>query len=246
MKKKWMVFAAAVLFLAAAGLGLYLGAPAIPKRNREQAVPVQSVASLTGYAESEALRSRFLGILTRKEAVSVQLDSGRENGGFLVETGDLVEEGAALAVYDNASLLLDREQLLLDREQLAFDVENANLRIRTLRQERSQAEAAQKGDYDLQILHAEAELSQKDRCHGRDPVGKGSGIALQRSCGGGEPGGREPFCCTGGCLRIYLFCGGGRGSGVSRRGCGADYIQRWEPYPHWNHRPVRDRKPFGK
>lgn len=108
MKKKWMVFAAVVLFLAACGLGLYLGTPAIPKRSREQTVPVQSVASLTGYAEAEALRSRFLGILSRKEAVLVQLDSGRENGGFLVEAGDLVEEGAALAVYDNSSLLLDR------------------------------------------------------------------------------------------------------------------------------------------
>lgn len=162
MKKKWMVFAAVVLFLAACGLGLYLGTPAIPKRSREQTVPVQSVASLTGYAEAEALRSRFLGILSRKEAVLVQLDSGRENGGFLVEAGDLVEEGAALAVYDNSSLLLDREQLLLDREQLAFDVENAALQIRTLKRERSQAEAAQRGEYDLQILNAEAELSQKE------------------------------------------------------------------------------------
>lgn len=162
MKKKWMVFAAVVLFLAAGGLGLYLGTPAIPKRSREQSVPVQSVASLTGYAEAEALRSRFLGVLSRKEAVSVQLDSGRENEGFLVEAGDLVEEGTVLAVYDNASLLLDREQLLLDREQMAFDVENANLQIRTLKRERSQAEAAQRGDYDLQILNAEAELSQKE------------------------------------------------------------------------------------
>lgn len=162
MKKKWMVFAAVVLFLAAGGLGLYLGTPAIPKRSREQSVPVQSVASLTGYAEAEALRSRFLGVLSRKEAVSVQLDSGRENEGFLVEAGDPVEEGTVLAVYDNASLLLDREQLLLDREQMAFDVENANLQIRTLKRERSQAEAAQRGDYDLQILNAEAELSQKE------------------------------------------------------------------------------------
>ena len=162
MKKKWMVFAAVVLFLAACGLGLYLGTPAIPKRSREQAVPVQSVASLTGYAEAEARRSRFLGVLSRKEAVSVRLDSGRENGGFLVEAGDPVEEGAVLAVYDNASLLLDREQLLLDREQLAFDVENADLQIRTLKRERSQAEAAQRGDYDLQILNAEAELSRKE------------------------------------------------------------------------------------
>lgn len=162
MKKKWMVFAAVVLFLAACGLGLYLGTPAIPKRSREQRVPVQSVASLTGYAEVEALRSRFLGVLSRKEAVLVQLDPGRENGGFLVETGDPVEAGAILAVYDNASLLLDREQLLLDREQLAFDVENASLQIRALKRERSQAEVVQRGDYDLQILNAEAELSQKE------------------------------------------------------------------------------------
>ena len=33
MKKKCMVFAAVVLFLAACGLGFYLGTPAIPKRS---------------------------------------------------------------------------------------------------------------------------------------------------------------------------------------------------------------------
>ena len=106
MKKKWIVFAAVLLFLAAAGLGLYLGTPSIPKRSREQRVPVQSVASLTGYAESEAIRSRFLGVLSRKEAVMVRLDPGRETAGFLVGEGDIVEEGAVLAAYDNASLLL--------------------------------------------------------------------------------------------------------------------------------------------
>ena len=84
-------------------------------------MPVQSVASLTGYAEAEALRSRFLGVLFRKEAVSVKLDTGRETVGFLVEEGGAVEEGTVLAAYDNSSLLLEQEQILLDREQLAFD-----------------------------------------------------------------------------------------------------------------------------
>ena len=162
MKKKWIVFAAVLLFLAAAGLGLYLGTPSIPKRSREQRVPVQSVASLTGYAESEAIRSRFLGVLSRKEAVMVRLDPGRETAGFLVGEGDIVEEGAVLAAYDNASLLLEKEQLLLDREQLVFDAESAGLQIQTLKRERGQAEAARRGDYDLQILNAEAELSRKE------------------------------------------------------------------------------------
>ncbi|MCI9068972.1 MAG: hypothetical protein HFI65_10020, partial [Lachnospiraceae bacterium] len=144
--------------------------PSIPKRSREQLVPVQSVAALTGYAEAEALRSRFLGVLSRKEAVRVQLDPGRETEGFLVEAGDLVTEGSVLAVYDNSSLLLEKEQLLLDREQMVFDLESAGLQIRTLKRERSQAEASQRGDYDLQILNAEADrerkeydLSRKDR-----------------------------------------------------------------------------------
>ena len=152
MKKKWILFAGAVLFLGACGLGLYLGTPQIPKRNAKKAVPVQSVASLTG----------FLGVLSRKEAVTVRLDEGRETDGFLVDVGDPVREGTVLAVYNNSSLLFEKEQLLLDREQLAFDLENAGLQIRALRQERSQAEADQRGSFDLQILSAQAELEQKE------------------------------------------------------------------------------------
>lgn len=167
MKKKWIVFAAVVLFLAAAGLGLYLGTPSIPKRSREQTVPVQSVAALTGYAEEEALRSRFLGVLSRREAVKVQLDAGRETEGFLVEAGDQVKEGSVLAVYDNSALLLEKEQLLLDREQMAFELESGELGIRTLKRERSQAEVSQRGDYDLQILNAQAEQEQKEYDLGR-------------------------------------------------------------------------------
>ncbi|MCI8466322.1 MAG: hypothetical protein HFI63_10820 [Lachnospiraceae bacterium] len=167
MKRKWMVFGAVALFFSAVGLGLYLGTPSIPKRNSEQLISVQSVASLTGYAEEEALRSRFLGILSRKEAVTVRLDEGRETGGFLVEVGDPVKEGSILATYDNASLLLEKEQLLLDREQILFDLENSKLQIRTLKQERNQAEASQKEDYGLQILNAQADLEQKEYELGR-------------------------------------------------------------------------------
>lgn len=144
MKKKWIVFAAVVLFLSAAGLGLYLGTPSIPKRSREQTVPVQPVAALTGYAKEEALRKRFLGVLSRKEAVKVQLDPGRETEGFLAEAGDLVTEGSILAIYDNSALLLEKEQLLLDREQRGFELESGELQIRTLKRERSQAEAARR------------------------------------------------------------------------------------------------------
>jgi len=167
MKKKWIVFAAVVLFLSAAGLGLYLGTPSIPKRSREQTVPVQPVAALTGYAKEEALRKRFLGVLSRKEAVKVQLDPGRETEGFLAEAGDLVTEGSILAIYDNSALLLEKEQLLLDREQRGFELESGELQIRTLKRERSQAEAARRGDYDLQILNAEAEQERKEYELGR-------------------------------------------------------------------------------
>lgn len=167
MKKKWIVFAAVVLFLSAAGLGLYQGTPSIPKRSREQTVPVQPVAALTGYAKEEALRKRFLGVLSRKEAVKVQLDPGRETEGFLAEAGDLVTEGSILAIYDNSALLLEKEQLLLDREQRGFELESGELQIRTLKRERSQAEAARRGDYDLQILNAEAEQERKEYELGR-------------------------------------------------------------------------------
>ena len=53
-KKKWVIFGAVLLFLAAAGLGIYFGTPAIPREKTEREVPVQSVAGLTGYAEEMA------------------------------------------------------------------------------------------------------------------------------------------------------------------------------------------------
>lgn len=167
MKKKWLVFTAVVLFLLAAGFGVYLGTPSIPKQSSGQTAPVQSVAALTGYAEAEAIRSRFLGVLSRKEAVTVRLDEGREVKEFLVKTGDVVKEGDVLAVYDDASLLLEKEQLLLDKEQIAFELENANLQLQAFRQERRQADAAQKEALDLQILNVRADLEQKEYDLGR-------------------------------------------------------------------------------
>lgn len=162
MKKKWVIFAAAVLFVAATGLGVYLGTPSIPKKQKETTVPVQSVAVITGYAEKAAVRSRFLGIIKEEEAVTVRLDEGRETAAFSVSPGDRVEAGTVLAVYDNSGLLLEREQLLLDKEQLEFSAENAGIRIKTLKAERDQADAGQKDSYDLQILNAQSELKQTE------------------------------------------------------------------------------------
>lgn len=99
--------------------------------------------------------------------MTVRLDPGRELKEFLVKPGDAVKEGAVLAAYDNASLLLEKEQLLLDREQQAFELENAELGLKNLKQQRNQAEAAQKGELDLQILSAQAELEQKEYDLGR-------------------------------------------------------------------------------
>ncbi|MDI9242078.1 efflux RND transporter periplasmic adaptor subunit [Fusibacillus kribbianus] len=162
MKKKWVIFAAAVLFVAAAGLGVYLGTPSIPKKQKETAVPVQSVAVITGYAEKAAVRSRFLGVVREEEAVTVRLDEGRKTAAYSVSPGDRVDTGTVLAVYDNSGLLLEREQLLLDKEQLEFSAENAGIRIKTLKAERDQADAGQKDSYDLQIINAQSELDQTE------------------------------------------------------------------------------------
>ena len=62
-KKKWVIFGIVLLFLGAAGIGIYLGTPSIPKENKKQEAPVQSVASITGYIEEMTARSRFLGVL---------------------------------------------------------------------------------------------------------------------------------------------------------------------------------------
>lgn len=162
MKKKWVIFAAAVLFVAAAGLGVYLGTPSIPKKQKETTVPVQSVAVITGYAKKSAVRSRYLGILTQKGAISVHLDAGRENGGFRVKVGDHVNVGTVLAVYDNSGLLLEKEQLELDMEQMELTLDNLYLQIRTLKNDREQVSGSDREGYNLQILNIQSQVDQSE------------------------------------------------------------------------------------
>ncbi len=162
MKKKWMIFSVVLLFLIGAGIGVYMGTPSISKNKREQAVSVQSVAVITGYAKEEALRDRYLGILSQEDAVVVYLDDGREKGGFLVAAGDHVNTGTVLAVYDNSGLLLEKEQLELDMEQMELTLDNLYLQIRTLKNDREQASGSDREGYNLQILNIQSQAEQSE------------------------------------------------------------------------------------
>ena len=161
-KKKWVIFGAVLLFLAAAGLGIYFGTPAIPREKTEREVPVQSVAGLTGYAEEMAARTRFLGVLMPQEAVEVRLDEGRQINGLLVEAGSRVEAGAALASYDNSGLELDAQQAALDIEQAKLTLSQLKGQLSSLRQSKKDAPEHEKGSYDLQILDMEGQLRQAE------------------------------------------------------------------------------------
>ena len=160
MKKKWLLFAVVLFFLAGSGIGIYFGTPSIPKNETEKTVPVQSVAAITGYAEKSAVRSSFLGVLSSEDAVVIRLDSGRESEGFLVGVGDHVDAGEILAIYDNSGLILECEQFRLEIEQLKLTLDSLYLQIRTLQKDREQADAEGRADYDLQILNVKSQAEQ--------------------------------------------------------------------------------------
>ncbi|MCD2493728.1 hypothetical protein LQE92_14050 [Lacrimispora sp. NSJ-141] len=158
--KKWVIFGIVLLFLGAVGIGIYLGTPSIPEKKKEQEAAVQSVASITGYIEEVTAQSRYLGVLAPKDKVEVRLDEGRELSGLLVEVGAQVEQGTALASYDNSLLALDREQAVLDMEQGKLTLDGLENQMRTLQNNRKQAPDSEKGSYDLQILDVNTQIEQ--------------------------------------------------------------------------------------
>ncbi len=161
-KKKWMIFGAVLLFLAAAGLGIYFGTPAVRKQKQSEEIPVQSVAGLTGYADEMAVRRRFLGVLMPEETVEVRLEEDRELGGLLVEAGSRVEVGTALASYDNSGLELDLEQAGLDLEQAELTLSQLKGQLSSLREAKKSAPAGEQGSYDLQIVDLEGQIRQAE------------------------------------------------------------------------------------
>ena len=110
IKKKWLVFGLILLFLLGAGIGILLKNPAAQQTAESAAVPVQSVAAVTGCLDKLDVRNRFLGMVLPMETVEIRLDEGRETGGLLVEPGSRVEAGAVLAIYDNTNLSLERRK----------------------------------------------------------------------------------------------------------------------------------------
>ena len=59
IKKKWLVFGLILLFLLGAGIGILLKNPAAQQTAESAAVPVQSVAAVTGCLDKLDVRNRF-------------------------------------------------------------------------------------------------------------------------------------------------------------------------------------------
>lgn len=161
IKKKWLVFGLILLFLLGAGIGILLKNPAAQQTAESAAVPVQSVAAVTGCLDKLDVRNRFLGMVLPMETVEIRLDEGRETGGLLVEPGSRVEAGAVLAIYDNTNLSLEREELILSKEQAELNVSSLETQRRSLEKSRREAQTKEEREsLELQLLELKAQSEQ--------------------------------------------------------------------------------------
>ena len=161
IKKKWLVFGLILLFLLGAGIGILLKHPAAQQTSEAAAVPVQSVASVTGSLDKLKVRNRFLGMVLPMKTVEIRLDEGRETGGLLAEPGDHVESGAVLAIYDNTNLSLEREELILSKEQAELNASSLDTQRKSLEKSRREAQTKEEREsLDLQLLELKSQSEQ--------------------------------------------------------------------------------------
>ena len=123
----------------------------------ENAVPVQSVAMITGTGAAGTVNS-YGGKVVSGETAKLKKDADKTVLEVLVQEGDMVQEGDVLFSYDTEAMRLDLDKLYLEKESFENTISAARSEISELESERASAGSSQQLSYTLQISSREADI----------------------------------------------------------------------------------------
>ncbi len=128
----------------------------------ENAVFVESVATITGMGSSNGMMNRFSGVVESQETWSIEQNQEYSVAEVYVKVGDTVEEGTPLFIYDVEQFNEKLEQSKIDLERLNAELSSMNTTIAELEKEKAEADASLKASYTIQIQQQELEKKQKE------------------------------------------------------------------------------------
>ena len=123
----------------------------------ENAVPVQSVAMITG-AGAAGTVNVYGGKVVSGETAKLKKDADKTVLEVLVQEGDMVREGDVLFSYDTEAMRLDLDKLYLEKESFEKTIAAARREISEIENERANAGSSQQLSYTLQISSREADI----------------------------------------------------------------------------------------
>lgn len=156
-KQKIIVGACTVLCIGVIGAGIFF-LQHKDKGNKEELAYVMSVSSMNNMAGTQKLA----GIVESQKTLDIQKDAEREVKEILVKTGDEVEVGTPLFIYDTAKLEADLQQANLDLERADNDMKNQKDQIAQLEKEKKKAPEKEQLSYTTQIQSAQMDLKKSE------------------------------------------------------------------------------------
>lgn len=156
-KQKIIIGACTVLCIGVIGAGIFF-LQHKDKGNKEELAYVMSVSSMNNMAGTQKLA----GIVESQKTLDIQKDAEREVKEILVKTGDEVEVGTPLFIYDTAKLEADLQQANLDLERADNDMKNQKDQIAQLEKEKKKAPEKEQLSYTTQIQSAQMDLKKSE------------------------------------------------------------------------------------
>ncbi len=161
MKKKTVGIIIAVVLVIAAALIWFFFGRGTAGGNSDDKVYVQSVKDIVSMS-GLGIASSYSGVVESQESWDVNRDADKEIKEVFVEVGDTVEEGAPLFTYDTEKLEQQIAQAKLNIEEIENDINNYNVQIRELQEEKDKAAEENKFEYTNQIQTLQMTVKQRE------------------------------------------------------------------------------------
>lgn len=165
MKKKIIIASAVVVALVVAGVLLWyfvFRSSTSESAEGETAIPVSSVAGLTGIGGGVSSQTRFSGLVEPQKTLDIKKDSDKKVSKLFVAQGDTVKKGDKLFQYDTDDIALKLEQTKLEVDTIANKIQTLGNQIEDLYNQRDKATDDEKLGFTLQIQSLELDVKTEE------------------------------------------------------------------------------------
>ncbi len=128
----------------------------------EDAVYVDSVATITGYGSGNGLQERYGGEIEPQATLEVKLDGDKKVKECFVKEGDEVKEGQRLFIYDTQEDEDNLAQAEIDLERLESDIEVSEKQIEQLEKAKKEASSDDQLTLTTEIMSLQTSIKKSE------------------------------------------------------------------------------------